>query len=61
MIALARAWELPVFPVTGDDLIAHGFASGKALGVQLQQLEEAWEQSDYVLTRAALLALLPNV
>jgi len=61
MIALAQQWEAPVFPVSGDDLIVRGFSSGKMLGEQLHQLETVWEQSDYTLSGAELLSLLPNV
>lgn len=57
MLALAREWQPPVFPVTGEDLIALGVASGKALGERLRALEAAWEASDYVLTKVELLAL----
>ncbi|MDX2095753.1 MAG: CCA tRNA nucleotidyltransferase [Alphaproteobacteria bacterium] len=57
-IALARAWEPPIFPIGGHDLIAAGITPGKALGAQLSALEEAWEKSDYMLSKDALLALL---
>lgn len=53
-IALANSWSA-VFPVTGDDLITRGIAPGKALGDTLKRLEDAWEESDYRLTREELL------
>jgi len=56
MIRLADNWIPPQFPVTGDDLIAKGFVPGKALGERFRVLEEAWEASDYRLTREELLA-----
>ncbi len=60
MLALARDWELPVFPVTGDDLIARGVAPGKAMGDMLRQLEKAWEDAGYALGGPELLALIPG-
>ncbi len=58
MLKLAGSWEIPVFPVTGDDLIARGIVPGKEMGEQLKRLEHAWEQADYRLDTPALLALL---
>lgn len=58
MLALPETWEIPVFPVSGDDLKAHGIAEGKSLGQTLQKLEDAWEASDYTLTKEKLLATL---
>jgi poly(A) polymerase len=55
LLALPYEWQPPEFPVSGDDLKALGFAEGKRLGECLRQLEEAWEASDYALTKAQLL------
>ena len=59
LLALAQHWSIPVFPVSGDDLIQKGFASGKSLGETLQLLEEKWEASDYGLSKEELLKFLP--
>ncbi len=48
--------ERPVFPVKGRDLIAAGLTRGPQLGVWLDQLEQAWIQSGFTLTREALIA-----
>lgn len=61
MLALAGEWQAPEFPVTGDDLIAHGVEPGKSLGERLRHLEEAWELSDYVLDRVQLLQMLQRI
>lgn len=42
LILLARTWVAPVFPVTGEDLIAQGIKPGPALGQKLAELEERW-------------------
>ncbi|MBY0407593.1 MAG: CCA tRNA nucleotidyltransferase [Rickettsiales bacterium] len=59
MIRLAQAWEVPVFPVSGQDLLERGMEAGKAVGEVLSALERAWEDADYALSRAELLELLP--
>lgn len=48
-------WPLPEFPVKAADLLAMGYQPGKKLGDCLRRLEARWEQSDYQLTRDALL------
>lgn len=40
--SLIKEWEIPVFPVTGHDLIAQGISPGVELGARLKELEEAW-------------------
>lgn len=54
----SEAWTPPVFPVSGKDLIAVGFRSGPAIGERLAELQSAWLQSDFRLTRDELLAQL---
>lgn len=54
----SEAITLPTFPISGADLKQHGYTEGKALGDAMRQLETRWEESDYTLTREALLALL---
>ena len=56
LIEVLRNWEIPLFPLTARDLIAHGYTEGKALGDQLRALETAWVGSDYRLDKHALLA-----
>jgi len=59
MLDVAADWHPPVFPVTGEDVKALGFAEGKALGEKLRALEECWEASDYRLTKEELLSSPP--
>lgn len=54
-VQLAHDFRAPVFPVTAKDLLACGMKEGKVLGARLAQLEQRWEESDYSLTKAALL------
>lgn len=55
LLELPEKWTPPVFPVTGADLIAKGIPEGRELGDRLRALEEAWEASDYSLSKKQLL------
>ncbi len=57
-MALVSDWQPPIFPITGDDLLKHGVPEGAALGECLRTLETLWEESDYRLSKAELLARL---
>lgn len=54
---LAADWQAPVFPLSGQDLLAAGFREGPEMGALLARLEEVWESSGYRLTGKELLAL----
>lgn len=41
-LPLARDWQIPVLPVTGEDLIAKGMKPGPELGAELTRLENEW-------------------
>lgn len=56
--ALLTDWTVPVFPVTGRDLIELGLEKGPALGAELARLRTAWADSDYTASRSDLLALI---
>lgn len=56
-IAAARAFERPVFPVSGRHLVKAGFAPGPELGGLLAALEEAWIESGFALDRGALIEM----
>ena len=54
-VHLAHDFKPPIFPLTAKDLLARGMKEGKALGDALAAMEQRWEQSDYTLTKEALL------
>lgn len=56
LLALPEHWEIPLFPITGKDLLARGVPQGEGMGKLLAEMEAAWEASDYALDREALLA-----
>lgn len=50
-----HALEVPHFPVDGGDLVRLGMQPGKALGAELDRLEQLWIESGFVLDREELL------
>lgn len=55
MLELAERWQVPSFPVTGENLLAAGVPQGKALGEWLRKLESIWEEAHYTPDKKALL------
>lgn len=49
---------VPTFPLSGNDLVALGFARGRPLGQELARLERLWIDSGFALGKAELLALV---
>jgi poly(A) polymerase len=58
LLALARNWVAPTFPLNGDDALAAGIAAGPRLGEALRAVEAHWIASDFTEDRGALLARL---
>ena len=52
------AYERPVMPVSGNDLLSRGITEGPAIGDTLKRLEAAWIDSDFKLDRDKLLSKL---
>lgn len=51
-------WNIPVFPVTGKDLIAAGMKPGPDMGRKLSSLRHLWIISDFSMTKDELLSQL---
>lgn len=54
-ISFAKMFNIPKFPLSGDDLIIIGHQPGKNLGRNLELLRQHWEDSSYTLTKEELL------
>ena len=50
--------ELPVFPVTGADVLATGMEPGPEVGQALSRMKAAWLESEFTMDKDALLAML---
>ena len=58
VLTLVDAWQRPVMPVTGADLLKRGVTEGPEIGDALRKLEAAWIDSDFTATHDELLAKL---
>lgn len=50
-----RAWDVPVFPVTGQDLLDIGYSQGPVIGRTLDYLEKVWMMHGYTWSKEQLL------
>ncbi len=41
-LKIVQKWDIPQFPISGNDLIAQGYEAGPALGAALERLEDEW-------------------
>jgi poly(A) polymerase len=55
---LPNEWEMPVFPVTGSDILATGIEAGPQVGETLKALEDWWVAGGFMASRDELLARL---
>lgn len=55
-VAERARWVPPICPVSGADLLSQGVDKGPALGQMLAAVETRWVQSDFTLSKVALLA-----
>jgi poly(A) polymerase len=61
LLALARAWQPPIFPLDGRDAMAAGVAEGPAVGRILAAVEQWWVEQGFAPGRDALLARLEEL
>ena len=41
-LEIIQNWDIPTFPVTGDDLMKQGFKEGPDIGAEIKRLEDEW-------------------
>ena len=58
MLDLADEWEVPDFPLRGEDVIALGVSAGPEIGRRLGAVRDWWEEQDFRPDRAELLERL---
>ncbi|HTW52449.1 MAG TPA: CCA tRNA nucleotidyltransferase [Stellaceae bacterium] len=61
LLDLAEGWEIPVFPLGGDDVAALGIAPGPKVGRLLAAVKRWWEDGDFAADRAGCLARLKEI
>ena len=58
LLDLSERWAIPVFPISGRDLLAAGMKPGPEMGEALRRLEDWWVASDFKPTPQDLLQRL---
>ncbi|HEX4097860.1 MAG TPA: CCA tRNA nucleotidyltransferase [Caulobacteraceae bacterium] len=61
LLAQARGWPPPVFPVGGEDAMAAGVPEGPLIGQVLREVEDWWVDEDFPTSREALIERLKSV
>jgi poly(A) polymerase len=61
LLAFARDWRPPAFPLTGGDVTALGIPPSPRVGRLLDAVRAWWEASDFTADRAACLARLKEL
>ncbi|MBE7635529.1 CCA tRNA nucleotidyltransferase [Sneathiella sp. P13V-1] len=59
-VELVRTWEVPELPVKGRDILLAGVRAGPLVGKILKELEKSWIESEFKLSKEALLSQLPT-
>lgn len=54
-IHIIENWDIPTFPVKGQDLLDTGLEPNHAFGLTLLQMRKSWENSEFTLTKEELL------
>lgn len=57
-LKIIQEWEIPDFPVSGDDLQKAGIKPGPAMGKKLHEIEEWWIGRDFIPDREECLKQL---
>ncbi|MFP3015389.1 MAG: CCA tRNA nucleotidyltransferase [Wolbachia sp.] len=60
-ISFANTFNIPKFPLSGNDLISIGHQPGKSLGRSLELLKQHWEDSSYTLTKEELVLYVKSL
>ena len=61
LLALARTWSAPAFPLTGHDVTALGIPPGPRVGVLLGAVEQWWQEHCFAPDRSQCLARLKEL
>jgi len=55
-ISFAKTWDIPLFPIKGQDLLDCGVKVGPEVGVRLREVEQWWVDLDFQPNRETCLA-----
>ena len=61
LIALAEGWTVPVFPLSGDDVMKAGTPKGPMVGQVLREIEDWWIDLDFIDDKLSVIEKLKSV
>lgn len=61
LLKRAESWKKPAFPIGGADALAAGLTPGPRIGELLAELEQQWLDTNFSMSRAALLVRLKEL
>jgi len=61
LLAVADAWQRPIFPLSGKDVMAAGVVEGPLVGRVLSEIEDWWIESDFAADEFSLAERLKAV
>lgn len=56
-----EGWEIPLFPLSGNDILAHGITEGRRIGTLLRAVETWWLDQDLAPDHNSCLAYLETL
>lgn len=61
LVDFVKGWDIPAFPLSGEDLKEKGVPEGPELGKKLKQAEDKWLESEFVLTKESLIKIVTEL
>jgi poly(A) polymerase len=61
LLPMARTWPRPVFPLSGDEVMAAGVPKGPLVGEVLREVEDWWIDHDFTEDKLSLVEQLKAV
>ncbi len=61
LLPMAQSWSRPVFPLTGDEVMAAGVPAGPLVGAILREVESWWLDNDFTQDKLAVIERLKAV
>jgi len=61
LLAMAQSWPRPIFPLTGEEVVAAGVPRGPLVGKVLREVESWWIDNDFIDDKLSLVERLKSV
>jgi len=61
LLPVARGWQRPTLPLTGEEIVAAGVPRGPMVGAVMREVEAWWVDSDFTLDKLSVVERLKSV